>query len=74
MMNRIRPPCYRYCRLLSALQFEDYDRVGVDKEADRAWKVRRITESLRTRFKGLLSEWGEYIVVDDGYVCMYVYI
>ncbi len=40
MMNRIRPPCYRYCRLLRALQFEDYDRVGVDKEAgDRAWKV-----------------------------------
>jgi hypothetical protein len=41
--------------------------VGVDKEAgDRAWKVRRITESLRTRFKGLLPEWGEYIVVDEG--------
>ena len=61
--------CYffRYSNLLSSFQFEDYDSISVEKRnADRAWKVRRVTNSLRRLFKGLVSVWGEYLVVDEG--------
>lgn len=67
----------QYRQILKYLRFEDYDEVDADLVKDNpAWKIMRITESVRGRVKALWRmeggdedlgfEPGEYIAIDEG--------